>query len=338
MSEHELKFGIDVDASSFDSILTLASRAEKLNFDSVWVFDHIYFAGRTFLEPLTTLTAIATKTKNVKIGVCVLDLNRRNPATLAQTISTIDRISGGRFILGVGSGGGGNPAFYGFPARKDYGPVGRMLESIQIIKKFWDESMVSYAGRFYRFQNASMPLKPIQKPHVPIWISGLGPLMRKIAAKYGDGWITQDRSPEICEKQIKEIESWAEKYGRNPKDIVHVYAPHTSIALSRNSARRNIEPTARQILVTDSAHRPLRRVHEAMGYGKPWTRPEDVPPEAVDRCFIFGTPDDCINRIERYMRAGFQHFIFLDISPEAKQLDSLKLYAKVISYFRSRTK
>jgi alkanesulfonate monooxygenase SsuD/methylene tetrahydromethanopterin reductase-like flavin-dependent oxidoreductase (luciferase family) len=299
--------------------------AEKVGFDSVWMADHAYLQ----FEALTTLSAIAMKTKNLKLGTCVIDLNRRNPATLAQMVSTIDTISRGRFIFGVGSGVW-NEAFYGFALNK---PVSRMREGIQIVKKFWTEPTVNYTGSFYKFENASIQSKPFQKPHPPIWIAAFSPRMIRIVAELGNGFITQNLPPEVYREKLDELKCYAKRVGREFMEIETVFASPMSISPNYDVALRSIEPLARQFLVGLVKSSPEFHLAERLGYETSWSKPEDVPLEIIDRCFIFGTPDDCIDKIQGYIEAGVKYFISLRLLPPG--IDSLKLFAeKVIPHFK----
>lgn len=320
-----LKFGVGLPYRSkdFNHLLKFASAAEKMGLDSLWIADHGYLPW----EALTTLSAVAVKTKNIRIGTSVIDANRRNPATLAQMVATVDNISHGRFIFGVGSGHGGtNPV--GFRVNK---PALRMRESLEVIKKFWTEPEVNYKGRFYTFEGASLGVKPIQKPHPPIWIAAFGPTMMKTVAEFGDGLITQNISPELYEEELSNLRNLANREGRDPTKIEPVFAAPMSISEDYAAALRDVEPLARRYLLTSGPHIP--HLSERMGYEKPWTRPEEVPIEAMDRCFIFGAPNDWINKIEKYVKSGVKYFVPLLLMPPGTEEKKLRLYHKVVSHF-----
>lgn len=307
--------------SDFSSMVRFAAMAEEMGFDSVCVPDQALFP----FEPLTTLAAVAMRTDKAKLITCVIDPNRRNPATLAQITSTLDIVSGGRFIFGVGKGVG-NDEVYGFHLSK---PVRRMLESIQVIKKLWIESKVSFAGDFYRFENASISPKPLQKPHPPIWVAAFGPRMMRIAAQHGDGFISQNLPPELYGRKLNEVLNLAKRVGRDPKKIVGVFAAPISISSDYSTAFRSIEPFARSFLLRNVWTSYLA---EYLGFRLPWTKLEDVPVEAIERCYIFGTPNDCISKIERYIKEGVTYFISLPILPFGE--NSLRLFAdKVLPHF-----
>jgi len=327
MAEMELKFGVAACAHSFDSMVRFAIVAEKTGLDSVWVVDDIPCP----FEALTTLSALAAKTEKIKLGTCVINPLLRQPRTLAHAISTLDWISGGRIVFGIGAGG--YQWQYGLSLDRGYGRASLMRETIELIKKFWTKPIVNYKGKHFEYKGGSLELKPLQKPHPPVCVAAFGPIMKKIASKLGDGWITQSRPPSLFRQELTEIRSLAEKAGRDPVEIEPIFANPMGIALDHETAKDSIEPLARIFLVAQG--RSSVRLPEQLGYGVSWTREEDVPLDAIDRCFVFGTPDDCISKVEKYIEAGVRHFIALPLLPQS--ISNLKLYAeKVVSYFKEK--
>ena len=320
-----VRFGVSLPyrSSDFNSIARyIVVVMKSRNIDSLWIPDHHYLPW----EALTTLSAIAVKTEKVRLGTCVVDLNRRNPATMAQMASTLDNISAGRFILGVGKGSA-NQRVYGASLDR---PVSRACENIEIVKKFWTESPVNYVGHFYRFEDAYLEPKPLQKPHPPIWVAAFGPGMMKIAAELGNGLITQNLPPEVLADELKKVNVLARRRGRDPNEIIPVFAAPIALSVEHDVAERHIETMARRQLMTlPSAMKSLIKRGE---FGTDWNRPEDVPLDVIKRCYIYGTPDECIGKIESYKKAGVRYFISLPLLPTDE--DSAKLFAdKVAGYF-----
>jgi alkanesulfonate monooxygenase SsuD/methylene tetrahydromethanopterin reductase-like flavin-dependent oxidoreductase (luciferase family) len=299
--------------------------AEKKGLDSFWVVDDISCP----FEALTTLSALAVRTEKIKLGTCVINPLIRQPRTLAHMISTLDWISKGRIIFGIGAGGYRQP--YGLSSDTKYGSANLMRETIEIAKEFWTKPIVNYEGKHFKYKGGSLELKPLQKPHPPIWIAAFGPIMKRIASQLGNGWIIQSRPPRLITQELIEIRSLAEKAGRDPGEIEPVFANPMGIALNYETARASIDSQARYFLVAQG--RPSVRLPERLGYNAPWTRIEDVPFDAINECFVFGTPDDCISKIEKYIRAGVRHFIALPLLPA--DISILELYAdKVVRYFK----
>jgi len=194
----KLNFGVDIGPffkikRSFSSVARVAIEIERLGFDSLWVPDHE-------VDPLTTLSFIAANTRKIKLGTCVLIPDHRHPVLLAREISAIDNLSRGRFILGLGAGEG--KEMFGTPLNK---PVARMLETIKILKELWKQPKVTYHGNFWVVKDYSLELKPVQKPHPPIWIGASGPRMLRITARHGNGCFGPQLIPKHYEEWLNKL-------------------------------------------------------------------------------------------------------------------------------------
>lgn len=308
---------------AFDTVLSYSIEAENLGYDAIWIADHWFIP----LEALTTLTALAMKTERVKLGTSVLDGNRRAPAMLAHSAATLDNISNGRLILGISSGIW-NEKTFGFPLKKK---VARFREVVEVLKKFWTEDEVNYHGRHFTFEGASIEAKPCQKPHPPIWINGFGPRMKKITGELGDGFITQHCSPEIFQEEYEIVVKSAKKAGRDPEKLEGIFAAPFAIAETYDEAIDYIRERGRRTLYGFGG--PPHNYASRMGYGDIWEKPEEVPDDAIGRCFIFGSPEDCISKIKKYVDKGISHFISLPLYPIG--LESMQLFAEeVIPHFK----
>ncbi|HEX9667746.1 MAG TPA: LLM class F420-dependent oxidoreductase [Thermodesulfobacteriota bacterium] len=188
-----------------ESILAIAKSAEDLGFDSLWVSDHIVIPeshkgfGDVFYEPLTTLSFVAAKTRVIQLGTSVIILPYRNPIVLAKMISTLDVLSGGRVILGVGVGWLKEE----FDAlRVCYEERGSITdEYIYVLKNLWSNEEPGYRGKYYNFSNIKFFPKPIQKPHPPIWIGGNGLAALRRAITLGNGWHPVGLTPSEIEEK-----------------------------------------------------------------------------------------------------------------------------------------
>lgn len=320
----KIEFGLSLQSSdNFDKMLNYSLMAEKMGFDIITIADHVFIPG----EALTVLTAIAMRTKNIKIAPTVIDANRRSPAMLAHTTATIDNISNGRFILGIGRGVW-NEASYGFNISK---PIERMTDTIKVVKKFWTEEKINYSSSFFNYTDASIAAKPVQKPHPPIWLAGFGPRMLKITGELSDGFISQNTSPELFEKDFTSVKKSAKINGRNPDEIKGVFCAPMAISLEYNDALRYVEKPVRNAVFRHGE--PPSNWAEFYGYESPWKTIEEVPLEIIDKSTVFGTPDNCISKIEKYVKKGVSCFIaqgMTQLGPEG-----LKLFSdKVINYFK----
>ncbi|MBO3804251.1 MAG: LLM class flavin-dependent oxidoreductase, partial [Candidatus Brockarchaeota archaeon] len=166
------RFGFLLPMGSYGDCARVANKAESLKIDSLWVYDDLHgFPREEVLDPLTTWAAMAQATKSAKLGSCVIAIQRHHPVTLSKALASIDWISGGRAIVGIGAGGFDEN--YGFPESAK--PVGRMVEAIEVMKALWAQDRVDYAGLYYKLKGASLAPKPLQKPHPPIWLGANSP-------------------------------------------------------------------------------------------------------------------------------------------------------------------
>jgi alkanesulfonate monooxygenase SsuD/methylene tetrahydromethanopterin reductase-like flavin-dependent oxidoreductase (luciferase family) len=348
----DIKFGICPNLYPLDVIYESATYADKNGFDSVMMGDHLIAIGiKRFdaLEAWSTLTALALKTKRVKLGTCVTDPHRRPPAVLAQTVATLDIVSNGRAILGIGPGEAMNLDPYGVAWKR---PVSRMHESLKIIKSLWTQDMTSYNGDFFNLQEAIFEPKPIQEPHPPIWIAANSPRTMKITGELADGWFPLNISPKAYKEKLTFIGKHAKEAERSPEDIEPALFMYTLVAPTYDEAVQRFELPAKMLL----AFFP-RLLKEKFGYTLPnekfnaakfivtpsnvkelLNQVKDIPLEAVEEFFVFGSPDDCTEGIEKFIKAGTRHFALALLVPPQKLMPTLKMYhKKVISYFKDST-
>jgi probable F420-dependent oxidoreductase len=167
-------------------------RAEELPFVAAWCIEQVI--GRApVLESVTALTYAAALTERLRLGIAVLLIAQRNPIDLAKSLSSLDVLSNGRLIVGVGLGQ--STKFYPAYGLASDGRVARFRENLEIMKRLWTEERVTLGGRFSRLENISMQPKPIQKPHPPIWFGGRAEAALRRAVELGDGYIGAGSTP-----------------------------------------------------------------------------------------------------------------------------------------------
>jgi alkanesulfonate monooxygenase len=234
-------FALGPKTATLEAMGRYLRRAEDLGFDCAVSIDHLLLTppayACTWLEPLSLLSALAGVTRTMKLGTMVLVLPLRNPVYFAKEWATLDLLSGGRSILGIGVGWHESEfALMGVPYR-ERGP--RMSEAIEVVKALWAGDHVTYEGRFYRFEDLTIDPKPAQKPHPPIWIGGgtqpsekvyaqtvtnIDPVLRRIA-KYADTWVPHSSStPEMVKGDWAKVQRFARESGRDPSRIGRVYS------------------------------------------------------------------------------------------------------------------
>ncbi len=214
-------------------LLAMAERAEAAGFDSVWIGDSI--TARPRHEPLTLMAAIAARTRRVRLGTGVLLPALRNPVVLAHLVGTVDRIAEGRMILGVGFAADTPQirkefAACGVPFERR---IGRFLEALEICRALWARDGVSYEGRHFTLEGATVEPKPHRPGGPPIWIGGSGPTAFREAARF-DAWFPTGPSVEFFAEHFPRIQAAARAAGR-PADAV-AGAAYVTLALDADKA------------------------------------------------------------------------------------------------------
>lgn len=240
-----MKFGICLPIRITASALTnvdIAKKAESLGFDSVWVSDHVVMPlkhqGRfsdVFYDPFILLSHIAGQTGKITLGTSVIILPYRNPIVVAKMISTLDMLSEGRVVFGVGAGW----------MKEEYEALNveyshrgaRTNEYIEAIKKLWVDDNPDHSGDYCSFSNIKFEPKPYQKPHPPVWVAGSSTYAIKRAAVHGDGWQPTWVSPEDVGAGIHKIRDIAAQNGRSLEDFV--YSARNRVKIKSNGYSEN---------------------------------------------------------------------------------------------------
>ncbi len=219
-----------------EALMTFCRKAEERRMASLWVSDHVVFpmqqtgsypGGRfphppktAYLEPVAVLAAAAMCTERASIGASVFILGHRHPVVMAKMLTTIDALSEGRLICGVGIGWWAEEfAALGAPYRTR-GRAGD--EAIRVFKELWTADEPSFTGEFFSFDRLGFAPKPVQKPHPPIWVGGNSPGAFRRVATLGDGWHATSHAPEQVRASLDQLRRAAEEARR----------PFESIALS----------------------------------------------------------------------------------------------------------
>lgn len=258
--------------TSTENLKRMAQTAEKFGYDSVWVSDHIViptdiaplypyshsgempFEGDTpYCEPLTTLAYLGGVTNFVRLGTHVLVLPYRNPVLSAKMISTLDFLSGGRVILGVGAGWM-EEEFEALDS-PPFAERGRVTdEYIALFRELWTNPYPEFKGRFAHASGYNFSPRPVQKAGIPIWVGGhSGPAIRR-TAKLGDAWLpiglrgAAGLEPDELGGKIRFLASLAEKAGRNPASISVCFSADLGFDYGADgSKRRTLSGSPEQI-------------------------------------------------------------------------------------------
>ena len=229
---------------SIDEIRACFRRFDTAGLDWISIWDHFYEAppaGGTqpHFEAVSLLGALAVETRAATIGCLVFYPGYRNPASLAKVATTLDHLSGGRFVLGLGGG------WHEWEARAygyDFPPIGTRLtlldEACQIVRGLLTQPRTSFAGRHFRVENASCLPAPIQA-RLPIWVGGTGEKRTlQIAARHADGWNAAYVSPAEFARLSRVLDDWCSKAGRDPAEITRTVNLSFHLALDERGAAR----------------------------------------------------------------------------------------------------
>lgn len=194
-----------------EEIMEAALAAEALGYDSIWVSDHVVVPdshnvfGDVFFDPLISLGFIASATSRIELGTSVIVLPYRNPLVLAKSVSSLDALSGGRVVLGVGSGWlKGEFDALGV----DFARRGQMTdEYIEIMKELWTSDSPSHEGEYFSFTGIRFEPKPVRKPHPPVWVGGESRRSIERAVTHGDGWHPVGLGPGELAAKAREVRS-----------------------------------------------------------------------------------------------------------------------------------
>jgi alkanesulfonate monooxygenase SsuD/methylene tetrahydromethanopterin reductase-like flavin-dependent oxidoreductase (luciferase family) len=203
----------------FREILALAEAAEGHGFDSVWVGDSIL--ARPRFEPLTTLAAIAARVPRVKLGTAVLVPAMRQPVVLANEIASLDHVTEGRLILGLGIGGT-TPAnareFAACGLSIDH-RVGLYDEGLTVMLRLWAGEEVTFHGRHLEIEGARLGFLPIQRPYPPIWLAGAADSAYRRLLRIGDAWFPISASAQVYAAGWDRITALGPSVGRDPSSL-----------------------------------------------------------------------------------------------------------------------
>ncbi len=294
------------DAPSFGAFLAphpaaeqweLARRVEALGFDSLWCGDHLSF-NLPIYESLTLLASYASITSRVRLGTAVYLLALRSAAVAAKTTATLDALSGGRLIFGVGVGGE-NPKEFALAGVPHHERGARVTEAIDAVRALWRDSPASFKGRFTQFERVSIDPKPAQPGGPPIWIGGRSDAALQRAGRQGDGWVSYVVTPERFAQSLAKIRAAAEAHGRTLDGFATAHL--TFITVGRDYERARAAWVQRLSKRYAQDFGPL-----AQKYG------------------VIGTPEQCCEQLERFRAAGCRTFLLNAICEPADEREQIE--------------
>ena len=285
-----LSFGCSTNVDA-RSVPELARRAEALGFDRVATGEHVQDGNppRPTLLSLPLMAAAAGATTRIRVMTGIVIAPLYHPVLLAKLVATVDHVSNGRLDFGIGLSGQRE-------TRIEYDILGvrvetrgrRANEMLQVMRRLWTEEHVTHQGEFFRFEDATLLPRPIQKPYPPVWVAGRSEAAMKRAGTLGDGWFPYLLSVRRVKESNDAVRAFGEAAGRDMSRY------HFGV----------LQPTA----VADDPKEALAVAVENVGrrYVTPQRSAEDI---ARGLC-ITGTPRDCVKAIEDRVDAGVRDFVF----------------------------
>lgn len=273
-------------------VRTVAQRAEALGFSDLWVtentLDHV-----TSFDPISVLTYAAAVTSRIRLGASVVVLAIHSPINVAHGWATLDVLSGGRAVLGVGLGRDHHYRQFEVP---EAGRVSRFREEVELIRALWSQERVEYRGRFYSLADGTMPLKPVQKP-LPIWMGVGHPDAVRRAASLADGWMGSGGSSiEEFGRSVPILKAALEKAGRDPAAY----------------------PISKRIFMAVDERREVARAELLRWFTEVYHNPP-----GTEASGIYGTPAEVRERLEAVAAMGANHLLLNPVSRFAEQVEAM---------------
>lgn len=282
-----------------DTILDLVDFFESLDVDSLWVSDRLVSASLT-LEPVTFLSFIAGRLRNMKLGTSTLVLPTRHPVVLAKELATLDFLSRGRLFPAIGLGGEESRDLQAVAVSKKE-RAGRTDEMIALMRRLWTEESVTFTGKYYSVEGATIMPRPWQKNGPPIWIGGRSEAAMRRTGRLGDGWLVSSVSPPEVDAGIQSIRRYAEEAGRQvPEDHYGVLIPFYFAA-----------DTARAFEIAGHSIRSRA----------------DMP---TTEFAAFGTADHVRAKVQAYIAAGATKFVMRPCGPFDGWREQIEILAREV--------
>lgn len=309
---HDL-VGIPVE-DHWQTMTDVARTIEVAGYESLWVYDHFHTipepTQQVTYEAWTLMAALAAVTETVRLGQMCTCNTYRPPSYLAKVAASIDVISGGRMEMGIGAGWYEDEHDgYGYPFLKASGRIGMLGEGVEIMKAMWTEDVVTYSGKYYRLEGAICQPKPIQDPHIPLWVAGGGEqLTLRIAAQHAQ----------------------YTNFGNDLGEFVH-----KSEVLRRHcdQIERDFDSIARSsnfnVFCAPTEREAEEKVRWLAGQLEPYVSKEKAERMAATYRDFSGTPDTIVPRLKEWEAAGMQYAI-VNFADAAYDPSGIELFAKEV--------
>jgi probable F420-dependent oxidoreductase len=309
-----------------DEVCAEAQLAEQVGFDTFLVGEHHQHRDGFLPSPLILATAIAARTQHIRIGTGILLLPLYHPVHVAEDAATLDLISKGRVILGVGIGyQEGDFRAFGVPRRQR---VSRLEEGIEIIRGCWTQDTLSYAGQRFRLDNVAVYPKPVQQPHPPIWVGAMADDSVRRAAQYGDAWLTG--ITQAMDNILRHAEMY-KAYARECHRPARVMLMRDAwVAPTRQQAEEEYGP---EVL---AAYRYYWR-SDSLSFRHMHTEAEFTLEAMGPNRIILGAPDEMVEQLQRWRDAIGAEMVILRLRqahsggpPHEKIMRAIRLFGEQV--------
>ncbi|WXG39585.1 MAG: LLM class flavin-dependent oxidoreductase [Candidatus Freyarchaeum deiterrae] len=351
-----------------------AKRLEELGYDSIWFPDHLMgwypqsiwtpdiagdFANSSphaFFETTLSIALAASTTSTLLMGSSVTEPIRHPPAMLAQSFATLEHITKGRCILGIGAGERENIEPYGL--KYDH-IVSRLEEALQVIRLCWNsqrDELLNFEGKYYNLKDAVFELPPLTgRP--PIWIGGARPKMAQLVGTYADGWLPFNITVDDYRNRVQIIKEAAKKAGRKYDNITKALYTGLIIDPNQDECLRILQAP----LLKAHALAAPAEIFEKCGYEHPlgdkyygltdfvpsrFTKKEvleaieKVPLDVLQESYLWGTPEDIIEKMEQFIKLGMSHWVIWNetyFGDPTKVRSSYTSVGEVMNYLKEST-
>jgi probable F420-dependent oxidoreductase len=281
------------DAVDMPVVRQVAQRAEALGFRDLWVtentLDHVFC-----FDPMVVLSYAAAVTTTIRLGVSVVVLPVHSPIHVAHQVASLDYVSHGRAILGLGLGRDYHYTEFQIPRERR---VRRFQEGVELIKALWTEPQVSYQGEIFQLEGGTMAPKPVRKPHPPIWLGGAHPAALRRAAIIADGWMGSGGSSTASfSHSVPILRAALEKAGRDPASF----------------------PISKRVFLSVHERPEVARVEVHRWFSEVYHNPD-----GTDASGVHGTPEQVRERLEELVAMGANHLLLNPVCRYGEQLEAL---------------
>ena len=318
-------------------MIDLAVRAERKGFDQCWV-SHDVFMRSSFV----TLTSIANHTQKLLLGNTIMNPYTTNPAEIAMFVASLDELSQGRALCGISAGALEYMQWLGIPAER---PLTRTKEAVELIRSLVGGKIAKYDGKEFRWSDQAYMRYDLFRNKIPVYIGGQGDKMLEYSGEAGDGALPILYPPEFADYAVGKISEGARKAGKNPKDVEIAGCIWMSIASTHDEA---VIPILKELIAyfgpllgekglstVGLSHEQFHEVHETFK-SNGIKEASKLVNDRMLRLAIYGSPDECISKLERLERAGIDvAMIGSPLGPDPK--NSIEIIGeKIIPYFKDK--